>query len=192
MISLTDQLTALGALDYAQPLTHCSGTYTDELPSKGFQPGKPTAKDAWTSGMSQIFGSVSADAHYEFDIQYANRFYKDFGLVYYGCCEPLDIKMHVVEKVENLRKISMSPWTDSKRGASLIGDKYVYSSKPAPSVFAGRFSVDLVEAEIRRILNDCKEHNCPVEFILKDVSTIKYRPDYLEQWEEAVMKIVQS
>jgi len=45
-------------------------------------------------------------------IDYAVQWYEKFGLVYYGCCEPLDGKIDIVREIPNLRKISMSPWVD--------------------------------------------------------------------------------
>lgn len=191
MIAIKDQLIELGALDYAQPLVHCAGAYSYDLPSDGFDPDRPLAKDAWTAGMAQIFSAVSPDTHYEFDIQYANRFYKDFAFVNYGCCEPLDTKMHVVEKVANLRKVSMSPWTDPERGASLIGDRFVFTSKPNPAYLAAdSFDIEASVDEIKKILECCAGNGCPVEFILKDVSTVRYEPGRLARWQDAVMRVV--
>ena len=193
MIAIKDQLTELHALDYAQPVIHCAGAYSFDLPSENFDFEKPEPKDAWTAGMAQIFSGVSAETHYEFDIQYANRFYKDFGYVNYGCCEPLDIKMSVVEKVENVRKISMSPWTDAAKGASLINGRYVFTSKPNPAYLAvNSFDIKSSLNEIKYILKCCKESSCPVELILKDVSTVQYKPERLVLWENEVMKMVQD
>lgn len=59
MLSEMEQLEALGALESPQPLIHCTGAFSDELPKEGYCPEKPRACDVWTAGMSQIFGSVS-------------------------------------------------------------------------------------------------------------------------------------
>ena len=35
-----------------------------------------------------------------------------WGVVYYGCCEPLDRKIPLLRRIPNLRKFSMSPWNN--------------------------------------------------------------------------------
>jgi hypothetical protein len=193
MISIKEQLVSLGAMAAAQPVVHCSGAYTDDLPAAGFDPRKPRAADAWSSGMAQLFSSVSTDMHDEFEIEYARRFYQGFGHVYYGCCEPLDTKLSIVKKIPNVRKVSMSPWTDPERAAPLLGDRYVYTAKPNPAFLAAdTFDVSAAINEIKRIIACCKANHCPVEFILKDVSTIRYQSERLVIWEKAVMETVLS
>ena len=136
-MSQLDQLEELGLLGSAQSLIHCSGAHTDELPARGFDTGHPGARDLWTSGMAQIFSSVSPAMHDEFAIQYAIGWYARFGLGYYGCCEPLHEKIDLLRKLPNIRKISMSPWVDVEIGASQIGSDFVFSRKPNPAFVAG-------------------------------------------------------
>ena len=47
------------------------------------------AQNVWGRGLAQILASVSPAMHDEFEIQYAMRAMESFGLVYYGCCEPV-------------------------------------------------------------------------------------------------------
>jgi hypothetical protein len=142
-------------------------------------------------GMAQIFASVSPAMHKEFDLDYAVRFYKRFGLVYYGCCEPLDTKLHLVKKIPNLRKISMSPWVDVERGAEQIGRDFVFSRKPSPAFLAGSsWHPDRVEEDLRDVVTRCAHHGCPLELILKDISTVGYQPQRLWEWEKIAMRVV--
>jgi hypothetical protein len=60
---------------------------------------------------------------------------KRYGLNYYGCCEPLDRKIDILEKIPNLRKISMSPWVDLERATRNVGREYAVSWKPNPDIF---------------------------------------------------------
>ena len=53
-----------------------------------------------------------------------------------GCCEPLDRKMDIVEKIPNLRKVSITPWADVNVAAESIGKKYVLAAKPNPASVA--------------------------------------------------------
>lgn len=190
-LDLVDQLEALGLLGYGQTTIHCSGAYTDELPAPGFDSAHPRAKDLWTCGMAQIFATVSPAMHQEFELNYANRLYDRFGLVYYGCCEPLHAKIGVVEKIPHLRKISISPWADVERSAREIGGRFVVSRKPNPAFLAGpSWDPGIAEADLRETLRYCQLYGSPVEFILKDISTVCYEPKRLWEWADLAMRIV--
>jgi hypothetical protein len=189
-LTLLDQAEERGLLVQRLSRIHCTGAYTDELPAPSFDPKKPRTKDLWTFGMAQIFGSVSPAMHKEFDLDYAVRFYERFGLVYYGCCEPLHLKLDMVKKIPNLRKISMSPWVDVEKGAEQIGRDFVFSRKPSPALLAGSsWHPDAVEADLRDVVTRCAHHGCPVELILKDISTVGYQPQRLWEWEKIAMRV---
>ena len=184
-----DQFEAQGLLEPAQPLVHCTGAYTDELPAAGFDPQAPCAKDAWTAGMAQIFVSVSPEMHQEFELDYAHEWYSRFGLVYYGCCEPLHRKLDIIRRIPNLRKISMSPWTVQEEGAQQIGPDFVFSRKPSPAFLAGEWSPERVEQDLRETIECCERHGCPLELILKDLSTVEYEPQRLWEWAEIATRL---
>jgi hypothetical protein len=133
--------------------------------------------------MAQIFSNVSPQMHNEFEIEYAMRWYENFGLAYYGCCEPLDTKMEIVRKLPNIRKVSMSPWSNMERGAEAIGSDYVFSGKPTPACFSS-WDPDAAKKDIRSILDACIKNSCPVEILMKDISTVKYKPENLWEWAE--------
>ena len=190
-LDLLDQMEEKGLLASFQTDIHCTGAYTDELPAKGFNEAKPRAKDLWTFGLAQLFSCVSSDTYAEFDFAHSNKWYERFGLVYYGCCDPLDKKMASVRKVPNLRKVSMSPWTNSDLGASEIAGDFVFSSKPNPAMLAGpTWEPEAVKKELGAIYGSCRKYGCPLEFILKDISTVKYRPKSLFEWEKIAMRTV--
>jgi hypothetical protein len=75
--------------------------------------------------------------HEEMDIEYQKRIMEPFGLVYYGCCEPLDRKIDIVKKLPHLRKVSVTPWADINVAAEAIGGDYVVSIKPNPANVGG-------------------------------------------------------
>jgi hypothetical protein len=191
--ALLDQLEAKGLLDARNNLVHCTGAWTDELPAEGFDPAFPRARDVWTAGMAQMFSVVSPAMHDEFEIQYAKDWYARFGLGYYGCCEPLDRKVGIVRKLPNVRKISMSPWVDVERGAEAMGGDYVFSRKPNPALLAAdSFDAEAVEKDLRATLAACRRHGCPVELILKDISTVRYEPARLWEWAKIARWLVEE
>jgi len=190
-LSLLDQLEEQGLLGFGQQRVHCTGAYTDELPAPGFDPKRPRARDLWTYGMAQIFASVSPAMHQEFWLDYAARWYSRFGLGYYGCCEPLDGKIEIIRNLPRVRKISMSPWADVARGAERIGRDFVFSRKPSPAFLAREvWDPAAVEKDLRDTLERCAPHGCPVEFILKDISTVRYQPQRLWEWADIAMRVV--
>jgi hypothetical protein len=190
-LALLDQLEAQGLLCQPQSLIHCTGAWTDELPAPGYDPGNPRTRDNWMFGLAQMFSTVSPAMFREFEVDYTRRICERFGLVYYGCCDPLDGKMAEVRLLPNVRKVSMSPWADPRRGAAEIGRNYVFSSKPNPAhVAMTRFDEDLIRTELATTLAACREHGCPLEFILKDISTVRHEPERLDQWARIAMETV--
>ncbi|MCL2741080.1 MAG: hypothetical protein FWE70_03085 [Oscillospiraceae bacterium] len=188
-----DQLEAQGLLCGPQPLIHCSGAWTDELPGEGYDPGRPTTKGLWMMGLAQMLSTVSPAAFLEYEVEPLMPLFERFGLVYYGCCEPLDLKMEEVRRIPNLRKVSMSPWARKERGAEGIRGDYVYSCKPNPAFLAmDGFDEDHIRADLTETRRICERHGCPVEFILKDITTVRNRPERLWRWAEIAMEVAEG
>ena len=143
------------------------------------------------AGLAQMFSTVSPDVFWEFEVDYTGRICERFGLVYYGCCDPLDGKMAETRLIPNVRKISMSPWVDEERGAAEIAGDFVYSRKPSPAIFlTENFSADRIRADLVATRDVCEKHGCPLEFILKDISTVCYEPERLFEWARIAMDVV--
>jgi len=190
-MSMLDQLESQGLLCGPQSTIHCTGAYTDDLPAPGYNPKKPRTKDLWTFGLAQMFSTVSPAMFKEFEVDYASRLCARFGLVYYGCCDPLDLKMNEVRMIPHVRKVSMSPWVDQERGATEIGHDFVFSRKPSPALLAtDTFHPDQVRDDLMATRKVCEKHGCPLELILKDISTVRYEPQRLSQWAQIAMQVV--
>lgn len=176
-----------GLLDSRHYLLHCTAACARELPAPDHA-GRFRPKDVWGRCAAQIFGSVSPDMHDEFDLAYNQELFKDCGLLYYGCCEPMDRKIDILRKrFKNLRKISITPWADARRAAEAIGRDYVMAAKPNPAFVATTpFNPEPVKQEIARYCEACRAHGTTVEFVLKDISTIANKPENLTQWAETV------
>ncbi len=152
-----------------------------------------TAKHMWGRGIAQFFTTVSKDMRSEYDIAYMKRAMEPFGLVYYGCCEPLHNMIDIVEQIPHIRKISITPWADVDIGAAHMGSKFVMAFKPHP-VYATDFSLyrEHIRRETKRMLAAVKRNKTACDIVLKDVSTVNGDPENLFQWERLVMEMVRE
>ena len=185
------QYAELDLLDPHLDLLHCTPACTRDLPAADFA-GKVRPKDVWGRCAAQIFGSVSPEMHDAFDLAYNQKLFGECGLLYYGCCEPLDSKIDILRKrIKNLRKISITPWADPERAARNIGRDYVLAAKPNPAfVSSPTFDPAPVEQEIARVLDACRRYGTTCEFVLKDISTIANNPGNLTRWAETVSRMI--
>ncbi len=185
------QYEELDLFEGMQDTVHCTSAYTSELPSKDFDGVHFKAKDVWGRGAAQIFVSVSPAMREEFDIPYMCRAMEPFGLVYYGCCEPLHNQIDIISKIPHLRKITVTPWADYDVAAERIGREYVYSAKAsAASVALNDVNEDALRAELKKITDACYRNGCNFELILKDVSTVSYHPENLRLWERIAREFI--
>lgn len=165
--------------------------YTDELPQPDYNPKKVKAADLWGFATAQIFSEVSPQMHEEFALNYELRWLKRFGLNYYGCCEPLHKKIDIIKKIPNLRKISMCPWVNLEEAVLQIGDSYVLSCKPNPSILAEKsWDPERARRDLINILEKTK--GCYVEIIMKDISTVRYQPQRLWEWAKIADEVTQN
>jgi hypothetical protein len=185
------QLLEQDLLDTSPLILHCTPACARELPAADYA-GTVRAKDVWGRCSAQIFAAVSPAMHDEFDLVYNQEIFGQCGLLYYGCCEPLDRKVDLLRKrFPNLRKISITPWADHERAAEAIGGDYVLAAKPNPAFVASDpFRPEPVEQEIARTLEACRRHGTTCEFVLKDISTIGGNPATLTRWADTVASVI--
>lgn len=183
LLSLDSNNTRIGSGGYG---------YVSDLPGENYDPNNVQPHNMWGCSNAQIFSSVSPDMHWEFALEHDMKWLNRWGLTYYGCCEPLDRKMHILRRIPNLRKVSVSPWCNTERIINEIGKDYVISRKPSPSVFVDSiWSPEKAEAELREFMN-ATEGKCHVELIMKDISTVLHQPSRLWEWEKIAMKVAED
>jgi hypothetical protein len=190
-----DQFVALHALTL-----DCSNTrigsggygYTWDLPGAAFDPARVLPHNMWGCSNAQIFSEVSPDMHWEFALRHDLRWLERWGLTYYGCCEPLDRKIHLLRRIRNLRKISASPWNDFDRIIRDVGGDYVLSYKPSPAIFVDEaWNPQKAREDLTRVLDKARGV-CHVEIIMKDISTVRYRPRNLWDWSRIAMEVAEE
>lgn len=189
--SRLEQMEEQGLLELNPYSLHCTTALCSDL-AKDYDGGKVLRKHVWGRGMAQIFASVGKDMHEEFDIDYMKKLMNHFALNYYGCCEPLDKKMDIVEKLPNLRKVSITPWANVDIAAEAINKKYVLANKPNPAAVTVKLDEDALRKEIGRTLAAVKRNGCNCDIVLKDISSAGNDVNNLIRWEQIVMEMVRN
>ena len=154
--------------------------WTHELPAPDFN-GRVRTCDMWGFAESQETVGVSPDMFAEFVLYYQLPILQRFGLNCYGCCEPLDKRWRFVQQVPRLRRVSVSPWSNVRTMAENLGDRYIFSYKPAPSDLAlPSFDEERIRAGLREVMRITRD--CRVEVIMKDNHTIGRDPRRVIRW----------
>ena len=149
------------------------GTYcfTDELPNK---PEGLSLKDVWGYVDSQETVGVSAEMFDELIFPSYKKITQEYGLLSYGCCEPVDpIWERCISKLDNLRKVSISPWCNEEyMGEQLKGKKIVFLRKPSPNFLGVGATLDeeACKENIKKTIMAAK--GCALEFSQRDVYQI--------------------
>jgi len=158
--------------------------YTRELPlQQGTTTMPAQMADMWVLLESQETVLVGPTQFAEFIFPYQQEIARRFGLVYYGCCEQLHHRWEVIRRLPNLRAVSISPLCDQDYMAEALGDKYIFSRKPNPTLIsAEEFDEELIRRDIRHTIEIAKRHNCRLELIMKDVHTLHEEPYRLARW----------
>ena len=192
-MAMVDALEQAGLLGQNWDGTYVgSGGYgwSDELPAEGFG-GQVRTRDMWGFAESQETVGVSPRMFEKFIFPYQLPLLEKFGLNCYGCCEPIDKRWHIVQRIPRLRRVSVSPWSDPAKMAENLGDRYILSMKPNPADLAfDFFDEERVRAELRRSLEITR--GCRVEVIMKDVTTMLHDPRRATRWVEIALSEAES
>jgi hypothetical protein len=188
LASEMDQMEALGLYDRSDLSLHCTpGSVT--LP-EGCKNGGKGVSGLWYRTMAQMFSTVSPEDLYEYDIKFSIPLAERCAYTYYGCCEPLYDRIHIIKRIPNLRKIGVSPWSDVEISAREIKGDYVFSRKPNPAFVAIKVDPDHVREEAEKTVKACLKYGCPCDITLKDISTVGNRPENLMIWAETVSDVL--
>jgi len=155
-----------------------SGSYgfTRELPTPGFRETENvTTRDLWANMNSQESVGISPEMFGEFIYPSYRDMAEEFGLVYYGCCEPVhDVWEEYISRLPHLRKVSVSPWCDEKRmGEYLAGENVIYSRKPSPNyIGVGKDLDEKAFADHISATLDAAKGNT-LEIVFRDIYTLE-------------------
>jgi hypothetical protein len=162
---------------------HCTPGYVSGLAEKGW-------KATWFRGAAQGFSTVSPQMHEEFELAYVRPIAEKFAYTYYGCCEPLDNKMDILRSISNLRKVGVTPWANAEVCMEQIRGELVAAVKPNPAHVAVVTDPAVVRAEIEKYVEASAKYGTPFDYVLKDISTVGFRPENLMIWSKTVSDVL--
>ena len=156
--------------------------YSRALPQPDWMTGAPVRKrDLWVLSESQDTVGVSPELFDAFIFPYQLSITAHFGRTYYGCCEPVNNRWHILKRMANLARVSVSPWADQAFMAEALGRSYVFSRKPNPTLISTpRFDEAAIRADLRQTLTLAAGNR--LEIIMKDVHTLNNEPGRLARW----------
>ncbi|MBM3702164.1 MAG: hypothetical protein FJW63_04085 [Actinobacteria bacterium] len=166
--------------------------YTNDLPSEDTcVKEKVLLKYMWGFSEAQDFTGVSPRMFEEFVLPYQMELIKNFGLSYYGCCEDITNKIDLLLKIPNLRRVSVSPFSDLRILSEKLEKNYVYVWKPNPSYLAMEtFDEEFIRTKLREGFSVTKDNI--VEIVLKDTITIRNEPERITKWVNIAKKIIEE
>ncbi len=165
--------------------------HTAELPAPDYA-GQVRRQDMRCWGESQETVGVGPEQFHEFVLQYQLPLFERFGLVDYGCCEPLDHKLDLlIAHIPRLRAVAVSSWCDRELVAQKLENRYVYVYKPDPTpVCLPRENLQAAEQEVRETLEIAR--GCCVAIIMKNTQTFCQEPERLTRWTDMASRLVRE
>ena len=121
----------------------------------------------------------------QFYLPYMAEVASCFGLVYYGCCEPVHDRWEpILRAIPQIRAVSISPWCDQKTWV-MVGENVVFSRKPKPWLLSGDSpDWDALEKDVDETVAATRD-GC-LEIIFRDVYRINGDRSRLRQWVDLV------
>ena len=175
----------LGATTSSQRVCQGSYCFTDKLPDKKTA---YSSRDIWGYLDSQESSGLSPEMYAEFVFPYYRKIMNELGRVSYGCCEAVDpIWDNCISHVENLGKVSISPWCNEEAmGERLRGREVTYLRKPTPNLIGltAQLDEDAVRAHFRKTVQAAK--GCALEIVQRDVYRIYNTPDKVRRYVELI------
>ncbi len=153
---------------------------TDSLAA---DPNHVTLKTMWGLCEAQECGDISPEMFKEFIYPYHKQVAELFGLNCYACCEGIDTKWEWIKELPNMRRISVSQWSDMAKMSDYLKGDFVYSYKAnSAHVTVPHMDEDVIRMELRRMFAKTKDNH--VEVVLKDLHTISDKPEQVIRWVE--------
>lgn len=155
--------------------------YTTALPSDGYA-GAPRLRDLWIWIESQETTMISPRMFTKFFLPYMAEVASLFGLVYYGCCEPVHDRWDpILKAIPHIRAVSITPWCDMNTMGERLGKTCVFSRKPKPWLISGA-TPDWAGLELDVDETIAAARDGCLEFLFRDVYRVNGDLSRLARW----------
>ncbi|MBM3213807.1 hypothetical protein FJZ36_02680 [Candidatus Poribacteria bacterium] len=155
--------------------------FTTVLPQSGYN-GTARLRDLWIWAESQETAGISPAMFDEFFLPYIADVAAQFGLIYYGCCEPVSDRWDmIIRAIPHVRAVSISPWCDMELIGQKLGKTCVFARKPKPWLISGYTpDWDGLRKDIQETLSASRD--CNTELVFRDVYRIEGDRPRLARW----------
>ncbi|NLD88501.1 MAG: hypothetical protein GX633_09660 [Clostridiales bacterium] len=161
--------------------------YCHELEPPSSSDKSVATKELWGYAASQETTGFGPDLFEEFMFRYQKPILERYGLTAYGCCEDLTHKIDAITTLKNLRRFSISAFTDVRTVAEKLNDKYILSWRPNPaSACSYNLDEDFVRSELRNAADIFDANNCIWDVTLKDLETTNGDETAIIRWTDII------
>ena len=159
--------------------------FTTALPGRETE-GPARLRDLWVWIESQETTMISPPMFADFFLPAMAEVASLFGLVYYGCCEPVHDRFPLIAAaIPHTRAVSVSPWCQQEAIAGMLGRTRVFSRKPKPWLLSGpRADWDGIEKDLDETLAAARD--CCLEIICRDGYRIDGDRPRLRRWADLI------
>ena len=120
---------------------------------------------------SQESAGISADMFAEFLMPHFTRFANKFKLLKFGCCEAVHNLMPVLQRLQGLRKVSVTPWCDLRKLTETCREDVIWCRKPIPLKLCGKtFAPDDLRGHLQETLDIGQDYF--IEFVYRDTNLL--------------------
>lgn len=153
---------------------YCSGSsqFTDEIPGREIPAGEPIrSTDRYGYLEAQEAVGLSPAMFDEFLMPHFSRLAANFRLMKFGCCEPVHDLMPHLQRLNGLRKVSVTPWCNLEKLAACCSPKVIWSRKPVPLKLCG---TTFDAGDFRAHLQETLEIGAGffIEFVFRDTNRL--------------------
>jgi hypothetical protein len=168
--------------------------FTHDLPGPDYAPESIQLKNLWGFMDSQETVGISPEMFGEFFFPYYLEIAKYFGLLSYGCCEPVHpVWEKYICKLPNLRKLSISPWCDEAyMGNALRGSNIIYHRKPSPNYIGVGAILDETAFREHILKSVESARGCKMEISFRDIYTLNGNPHKVRKAIQIVREVLET
>ena len=153
---------------------YCSGSsqLSDEIPGRELKDKETVlSTDRYGYLEAQEAAGISPDMFGEFLMPHFLKLAKKFRLMKFGCCEAVHDFMPHLQKLNGLRKVSVTPWCNLEKLAANCDEHVIWSRKPVPLKLCGStFNPEEFRLHLEETVEIGQAHF--IEFVFRDTNRL--------------------